>query len=99
MRHREKYSSHIDGFNVSEKSQIRNGLVRERQCTDAFCAIALVVCAIAFLGIAGWSITTGKFENLIRGVDGDHNVCGQPGKTHNYPLLLVVPYTTMATES
>ena len=95
MRHREKYSSEIDGFNLQDKSQIKNGLVRERACTDMFCAIALVVCAIGFFGVAGYALTTGKIERIFSGVDGDHNVCGQHNtKTANYPLLLVVPYPT-----
>jgi hypothetical protein len=109
LRHREKYANDIDGFSVTDKSPIRNGLVRERQCTDMFCAIVLVICAIGFFGIAGWSFSVGSFDNLLRGVDGDHNVCGQPANnvfaqngtvskqadTSKFPFLLVVPYTIL----
>jgi len=78
LRHRAKYSNDIDGFSVTDKSPIRNGMVRERQCTDMFCAIVLVICAIGFFGVAGWSFSVGSLDNIVRGVDGDFNVCGQP---------------------
>ena len=99
LRHRAKYKNDVDGFSVTDKSPIRNGMVRERQCTDMFCAIVLIICAIGFFGVFGWSISVGSFDNIVRGVDGDLNVCGQPANTLNgssqvdttkFPLLLVV---------
>ena len=79
LRHREKYANDIDGFNVQDKSPIRNGLVRERACTDMFCAIALVVCALAFFGVSGYALATGNPTRIFSGVDGNNRVCGQPG--------------------
>ena len=108
LRHREKYSNDIDGFSVTDKSPIRNGMVKERQCTDMFCAIVLVICAIGFFGVAGWSLSTGSLENIVRGVDGDFNVCGQPANvgngtiqsdTRKFPFLLVVSYNTFESAS
>ena len=93
MRHRQKYANDIDGFSVTDKSPIRNGLVTDRQCTDAFCAIALVVCALGFFGVAGYALSQGNPERLFSGVDGQGRVCGQSGQgTGAYPYLLVVPY-------
>ena len=76
MRHRAKYQNDIDGFNVADKSPIKNGLVRDRECTDMFCGIILVIFALGFFGVAGWAISGGNVENIYRGVDGDNNVCG-----------------------
>ena len=98
MRHRAKYQNDIDGFNVADKSPIRNGLVRDRQCTDMFCGIVLVMCALGFFGVAGWSISTGEFENLFRGVDGNLNVCGN-GLATGKPLLLLVQWSEFSTET
>jgi len=73
-----------------------------------FCAIVLVICAIGFFGVAGWALSTGSLENIVRGVDGDNNVCGQPANvgngtvqidTRKFPLLLVVPYNTFESAS
>jgi len=97
MRHRAKYQNDIDGFSVTDKSPIRNGLVRDRQCTDMFCAIVFGMFVLGFFGVAGWSISTGDFENLFRGVDGNLNVCGN-GLATGKPLLLLVPWDTFSTE-
>jgi hypothetical protein len=95
-RHRDKYSGEYNSFDLKSKSQIRNGFVRDRACTDMFCAVALVVCSLAFFGVAGYALASGSVERIFSGVDGDHNVCGQKGtKTANYPYLLVVPYPTL----
>lgn len=66
----------------------------DRQCTDMFCGIVLVVCAIAFFGVAGYALAKGDPEKIFSGVDGNTRMCGQPGQTLNYPYLLVVPYST-----
>jgi len=70
LRHREKYSSQINEFNVQDKSPIRNGLVRDRQCTDMFCAVAFVVCFLGFFGVGGYALATGNPERMFSGVDG-----------------------------
>jgi len=70
LRHRAKYSGQIKEFSVQDKSPIRNGLVRERQCTDMFCAVAFAVCFLGFLGVSAYAIVTGKPERMFSGVDG-----------------------------
>ena len=53
----------------------------DRQCTDMFCGVVLVVCAIAFFGVAGYALATGDPERIFSGIDGNTTMCGQPGKT------------------
>ena len=72
---------------MTEKSPIRNGLVTDRKCTDSFCAAALVILAVGFLGIAAYAVSQGNLLKLFTGVDGDHRICND-----KYPLLLVIPY-------
>lgn len=59
-----------------------------------FCAIILVVCALGFFGVSGYALATGNPERIFSGVDGNLRVCGQPGATLNFPLLLIVPYAS-----
>lgn len=63
-----------------------------------FCAVTLVICALAFFGVAGYALTKGSAYRIFAGVDGNHRVCDQKGtKTEGYPYLLVVPYGTQLT--
>ena len=91
LRHRAKYENDINGFNVTEKSPIRNGMVMERQCTDMFCGVVLVVCALAFFGVFGYAVSKGKVERIFAGVDQHGKMCGQIGTSNQERPLLKVP--------
>lgn len=73
---RAKYADQMNGYNMAEQSAIRSGLVRERECTDAFCAVAFVVFFLAFFGILIYSLVEGNPLRSMSGVDGDLRVCG-----------------------
>lgn len=59
LRHRDKYSNDIDGFDVTAKSPIKDGMVYERAATDVFCAIAFAICVVAWFAILGYSLAKG----------------------------------------
>ena len=66
-----KYKEQIEAFKVSEKSQIKNGLVMERKTTDCGCCLIFIATVLTMAGLAGYAIWNGNVMNLIGGVDGD----------------------------
>ena len=76
LRHRDKYKSDIDAFDVTAKSPITNGMVYERAATDVFCAIAFGVAVVVWFGILGVSISQGDVQRIFAGVNGDNLICG-----------------------
>jgi hypothetical protein len=63
-------------------------MVYDRPATDVFCAVAFIICVIAWFGILGYSISKGNPQHVFAGVDGDHKLCGTLDRK-DYPLLLV----------
>ena len=66
----------MNEFRIVEKSPIKNGLVKNRECTDMFCAIIFVICFLGFIGLGIYFAVVGDSRRMSMGVDGDKQVCG-----------------------
>jgi hypothetical protein len=83
-----KYKEQIAGFNLKDKSTIRDGLVKDRKTTDCGCCILFLAVIGCMVGLAGYGLAKGNVNTLIGGVDGNLRICGSEG-LEKYPHLYV----------
>ena len=70
---------HIQAFNMSEDTSIRNGLVpfSERQGTDRFWCFLFLAMIATMIGLSIYGFAKGNVELLLAPVDGNNRICGQ----------------------
>lgn len=85
MRHRAKYEEQINGWNIVDVSQVRNGLVMDRQATDCLWCGIFAIFVIIWLGIDIYAMANQEILKMVGPMDGDHKVCGTTfNQTSNY---------------
>lgn len=77
---------------MAGNSEIKNGIVKERKCTDVLCLLVFA----AFLGAMGfctyYGLQHGNIEKLISPLDGDKNFCGSQPGYEDYPRLYITDF-------
>jgi len=89
-RKQQKHAERIQGFRLSEVSQIRNGMVMDRHITDAFCLLLFFAVFIAMIVMGIYGASKGDLQRVMGGVDGDLRICGSDVGVENYPKLYIV---------
>lgn len=67
-----KYQEELKG----RESELSNGPVQNRSCTDIPCCLVFVVFVVGFVVSAFYGIANGNPRNLVVGWDSDNNACG-----------------------
>ena len=57
-------------------SELRNGPLAERGCTDVFCCLLFVAFSVASIGICIYGFSKGDPKRIITPYDGDNLACG-----------------------
>lgn len=92
-RKRDKYSDAVGNFSVKGNSDIEDGLVQNRWCTDFLMLIIFLV----FLSSMGYLTYYGKMngdvEKLVAPVDANFKMCGQSPGYEGHRYLFVTDFS------
>ena len=86
LKNREKYADKIAEFDMGASSQVKDGIVGERQVTDMFFGVCFMVFCLVFAILILFGIATGDLNNLNRRADADGGICGIPGNATQTPV-------------
>ncbi len=67
---REKHAEALKNFDLKSRSNVKNGMVKERSCTNCFMLIIFVGMISAMLYLSIYSYQHGNVKKLIAPVDG-----------------------------
>ena len=76
LTHGEKYGAAAEEFNLKDNSRIKEGIVKDRHCTDVFCFIIFFAFLTAAFGAVIYCIVTGDVEKALAPYDGSGHICG-----------------------
>ena len=82
----EKYGDDVNNFSVADSSNITDGAVTERRCTDVFCLGFFLVFLVAMLSLTLYGYKKGDIQKYIAPIDKDWEICGY-GERVGYPYL------------
>ena len=57
-------------------SGVEDGLVKQRNVTDAGCCLCFLVFMLAMVGLGGYGFLTGNVVKLLAPLDGNNKFCG-----------------------
>ena len=83
------------------RSQLANGPVADRSCTDILCCLIFVAFAVVLVGVSGYGFANGDPMLLLTTWDADGNGCGYSPATKDYPFLYfpAIDYNAAASAS
>ena len=94
-RYNEKYGDDVANFNVAN-SNIKNGLVEDRGCTDIICLGVWIAFIASLFYLTWYGNANGNVRKLIAPIDGDHKLCGE---AQNFESMRFLYLTDFSPES
>ena len=77
----------MDSFSVANNTNIRNGCVEERHCTDILCLAVFLAFIGVMMGMTMWGYKNGDIVRLLSPFDYNGKICGSDVGYENYPNL------------
>lgn len=67
-----KYGDDVGNFSVADNSNITDGAVQDRRCTDIFCLGFFLVFLVAMLSLTLYGYKKGDIQKYIAPIDKDY---------------------------
>lgn len=83
----DKYSEDMNNFSVAGNTNIKDGCVAERKCTDLLCLGVFLGFLGAMMGCTIWGLKNGDFTRYVAPFDGAGLICGSDPAVADYPNL------------
>lgn len=71
------------------RSELQNGPIQNRGCTDILCCLIFVAFIVVLVGVGSYGLSNGKPMNLLTTFDTDGKMCGKSEGYTDYPLLYI----------
>jgi F0F1-type ATP synthase assembly protein I len=77
----------MNNFSVANNTNIKDGCVEDRKCTDLLCLAVFLGFLGTMMGCTIWGLKNGDFTKLISPFDGQGAICGYDKNVLDYPNL------------